>query len=328
MSKNRKLTDFFKPFASPRAKRRLSIDHHQSSTTAVRSDQIGAGALREATQTDDIAPEDTAAPVGSIATEGYYSPLSLGLSALENSEQGSQARPGPGEGALPNDAYGAPSQSPSFNSNRQVVRNGQLVIKSSDDEDSTSDSSLDDLDDLLTAQKPMIEMSAAGDVILSLDRGTVHTRSQTKARQSEGRGHSSSTSRLPVIPRYKFSLDSLVSQSERDTASESDVAKARSLFRAVEEQGTLARKNSTEASIANGPEQVHETLLASVVSGSGEGTSLHKVLNTMKRTEALHRAKSWLFFCDGHPLSECKPQPFPTNYLSSPFWRILTEGQT
>ena len=134
------------------------------------------------------------------------------------------------------------------------------------------------------------------------------------------------------MPRYKFSLDSLVRKTERDTVSESDVAKARSLFRAtecaVEPQGMHPKNHHTEAPTANGPEQVDENLLASVISVSGEGTSLDKVLNTMRRTEALHQAKSWLFFWDGRPQLKGKPQPFPAEALSSPFWHVLRKGQT
>lgn len=308
MSKNRKLTDFFKPFASQRAKRPLPVDEDQSSITVSQSNQVNSGPLNVAVHTDVIAPEHPASP---------------------------EAQPcrGPEESALPNDPWGSPSRLMSSSSKRQVLRNGQLVIKSSDDEDSTSDSSLDDLNELLRVRKPTMEpspISVAGDVISSLDRGTVQTRAQTKAGRLGGRGNSSSTSRLPVIPRYKFSLDSLVRQTERDTASESDVAKARSLFRAsegaVEAQRMIAQNQ--DGSTPTALEQVDENLLVSVISGSGEGTSLHKVLNTMRRTEALHRARSWLFFRDGCPQPEYQTQTFPTDALSLPCWHSLTEGQT
>ncbi len=327
MSKNHKLTDFFKPFASPRAKRPLPLDEDQSSITVAQSNRVF--------HADVTAPEHPAAP-GRPSPIRNHALSSPAVPALEKSKQEAQPRPGLGRSASPNDSWSAPARLTSSNSNRQVLKNGQLVIKSSDDEDSTSDSSLDDLNELLTARKPIKEPTpifVAGDVIPGLDRGTVHKRAQTRVGRLEGRGNTSSTSstsRLPVIPRYKFSLDSLVRQTQRDTASESDAAKARCLFRAsegaVDAQEMLAQKQ--EGSTSTALEHIDENLLASVTSGSGEGTdnSLHKVLNTMRRTEALHRAKTWLFFRDGRPQPESQTQPFPTTALTSPCWHVLRKG--
>lgn len=331
MSKNRKLTDFFKPFASPRRKRALPVDEDQSSIAVAHSNRVGSGPLNTAINADATTPEHPDATVLPSAIKDFVLP-GPGLPALLRSEPEAQPRPACGGSPSPDDSWVAPSGVASCNSHRQRLKNGQLVIKSSDDEDSTSDSSLDDLNELLTARKPSmkpISISATRDTITRFDRGAVHTRARTKVSRLDGRDNTSSTSRLPVVPRYKFSLDSLVRQTERDTASESDVAKARSLFGALEgavDARELLARNQ-EAPTAYTVEKVDENLLASVISGSGEGTSLDKVLHTMRRTEALHRARSWLFFQDGRPRPECETQPFPAVALPSPCWHVLTKGE-
>ena len=328
MPKNRKLTDFFKPFASPRAK---PAPPDQFSIDVAHSDRTGAGVLDVAFQLDATASEHLATPGGSFMAQ-ECSPPSLVVPALGKTDHNSCAGPGPGGSESPHSSSDEPSRLTAVNSNRQVIRNGRVVIKSSDDEDSTS-SSLDDLDDLLTTRKPMIRsapVSATGDKIPTLDSVTVGKRAQSMVRRSGAHGHPQSTTRVPVIPRYKFSLDSLVRQTEKDTASESDMAKARSLFRAsegaVDVQEPLAQRKTTGVCTAIGAGQVDENLLASLISGPGVGTSLDKVLNSMRRTEALLRAKSWVFFRDGRPQPERKPPPFPTRALVRPRWQSLAKG--
>lgn len=331
MSKNRKLTDFFKPFAPSRGKCPLPIDYDQDSITVDQSWSDIWSTSPLATQTEVNAAEQTPAAAAQNSIQGHHGSTTASLvvekgdlSETQPSSAGSTSNVGSGFST---------SQSTSFKSRKRVVRNGEVVIRSSDDEDSASDSSLDDVDDLLTARKPTLEstpLTAAEDVVSLMDWGPLSASAQTETRQSRNHGHPPFSSPLPVMPKYKFSLDSLVRQTERDTASEADVAKARSLFRSSQcaMQEGLDQREPSVASTVTGPHQLNESLLASVVSISGEGTALHKVLHAMKRTEALHRDKSWAFFSGGHPRSVCELQPFPVYGLPSRGWQDLLRGQS
>ncbi|KAI9880758.1 MAG: hypothetical protein M1830_000647 [Pleopsidium flavum] len=328
MSKNRKLTDFFKPFAPSRTKRSLPIDGDGDSTAV---DRNLPDIWSTSPQKEVNAAEEPAAAASQYSIQGHR--YSIPTSPVV--EKGDYLEPqlgAAGSTTNGNSSFSA-SQSTSFKSRNRFVRNGEVVIRSSDDEASASDSSLDDVDDLLTARKPMVESSlltAAEDVNPPTEWGARSTSSQTKTRKSRSRGHLPFSSPLPVMPKYKFSLDSLVRQTERETASEVDVAKARSLFRSSE-SAVAVREDSNQgefsvASTGTGPHELNESLLASVVSGSGEGAALHKVLHAMKRTEVLHRGNSWAFFNGGHPLPIREVQPFPVQCLPSQAWQVLLKA--
>ena len=338
MSKNRKLTDFFKPFGSGRPKRPLSIDGDETSTTISHSQRTSRSAAPSiATQTEGTTQEHPAAVAapGSVkkhhvqkATTSFAEKRGHVFETHIGREESFSLR----ADSL-RDSCCIPSRTASLTEQR-VMRNGQVVvIRSSDDEDLSSHSSLDDLDGLLITRKLTAESStlnAVDDVVPNHSHIASHASAPSESRRLRCHGHSSLTSPLPVIPRYKFSLDSLVEQSEKDTASEADVAQARLQFQASEsafaEQRGLGQQGFSIASTFVGSEQVNECLLESVTSGSGEGAPLHKVLHAMKRTEALHRAKSWSFFRDGYPCSNGKPPPFAEQAITAGSWQGLLSG--
>jgi hypothetical protein len=91
--------------------------------------------------------------------------------------------------------------------------------------------------------------------------------------------------------KYSFSLDSLVTQSERDDADEIGVAKAKSM---IESSDNVRRGNTT----GDGGKP-NQALLSSVVTDSGDGSDIQRVINAMKRTEAFDQDQTWSFFDDG-----------------------------
>jgi hypothetical protein len=189
------------------------------------------------------------------------------------------------------------------------------IIKSSDDEEeSNSDSSLDDLDQLISLAKPA--SSTAGPVTSSarsnrVDRNRVQQRSPTA---SVG----------PAAPQYKFSIASLVAQAEEDDASEARIAKAESVLRkdANQSLGTEPERNSRNGSV----NEVDKSLLGTVLGRDEAQGGMQKVMHAMKRTEALSRPMTWYFFDPTYVVPPSCERGFPDYCLADSGWESLLGG--
>ena len=261
MPGNRKLTDFFTATTAP---------------PDVPKKSHGAG------DTIVVAPaaEDDA-KCGSAATQK--------LTKSKSSPRDPTASAGQPE------VYMAPPHSAVISRDKPAAKKGGLVVRSSDGEDTDSDSSFGDLHDILGA-------SAGGAVNAPEKR----TRGRSKRQHSEARGP-------PTAPSYKFSMASLVMQAAKDNASDADAARARAALRSehspAANQGESDMRGTTGATSVS--DDIHRGLLASIIPEKREGGNFQKVLSAMKRTEALNRDKVWYFFERGSPVRRTSHAAFP-----------------
>ena len=187
-------------------------------------------------------------------------------------------------------------------------------IKSSDDEASDTDSSLDDLDDLLAQQ----HASTANTTITSspsLPYRTELSHAHRVVRPS---------SAVPVTKKYKFSLASLVRQTERDVLSEAHLAKAESSLNRGRTRGETSEARSNASK-----DGLDTSLLQTVVNEDEGRGEMQKVLHAMKRTEALSRPLAWYFFEPKTLRDESPRMPFPKiNKTEEPDWRRILNGMS
>ena len=205
------------------------------------------------------------------------------------------------------------SRAPAFSSSQtiltssqRIVKNGEVMIRNSDDE---SDSSLEDLDDLI-ARNPSNKVPSppafnlddsfsniqAGKHVESVKKQTIGISAQVEKPASPH------LSALPVIPKpYKFSLESLAKERKQHEAGKDSVAQALSLiesydqrkassnekFRALDQKGTL-----------------EADLITTLVKTEEDGDNVSRLQTAIRRTEALQYSQSWSFFEDhlGHTL--------------------------
>ena len=307
MYKNRNITDFFKPFAQPRTKRPLPEDDPEE-TIAVAQPRLAPAKIksqpREPTETSDL-PEDLLKPSSQLSLDDKAdSPLSSALSSAPPTDASNADGSDEESTSTPTRAQFDPpsSQTPVLASSQRVVKNGEVVIRNSDDE-SDSDASLDDIDDILTAHKPPARSSPPTEndmaCIPTSGRATGGN-SNGKKRKTRATDYSDDpfSSTLPVVPKYKFSLETLVAQARKDDAAEATFAHAQSLLSRPGQydiQGDGARDKQGLRSAAFGG-KLDAGLMATVMKEQGEENDIEKLMSAMQRTEALSQAKVWSFF--------------------------------
>jgi hypothetical protein len=188
----------------------------------------------------------------------------------------------------------APPQSAVISRDKPAVKRGRLMVRSSDGEDTDSDSSLRDLDVILSTS-----IGGAVNVPVKCARG----RSNRQCLEAES---------PPAAPSYKFSMASLVMQAEKDSASDAGAARARAALRLEHRQrGPIANQDDFDTEATGVSDDIHQGLLASIISEKREGVNFQKVLCAMKRTEALNRDKVWYFFEHGSPARRTSHAAFP-----------------
>jgi hypothetical protein len=276
MAGNRKLTDFFRTTTvTPKVPKR--------------DDRVGDTIVVARNNGDDTKYSNDGVPVlpkGRLSHCGSVE-LSSGTAS------GGQA-----------DAFITSSQSVMV-THKPVVKKGKLMVRSSDSEDTDSNSSFGDLDELLNPPKTL-GPPAGDDRNASTqlpDRSSPVKRTRSRINKSCPRTTS------PAAPRYKFSMESLVMHAERDNTSAASAARARvaldSEFRhdgslSYEDELCVRDSKMTEArDCTDGTDGIHQGLLASIISEKGEEGGFQKVISAMKRTEALSRDKVWYFFEHG-----------------------------
>lgn len=151
---------------------------------------------------------------------------------------------------------------------------GRLVIKGSDDEDSDSDSSLEELNVRLQFQSATRHSNVVANDSESSRNPRVH---------KKGIGASVNTS--PLKPRYKFNMETLIKQAEIHQATEASALSMKTALECAAEQN-LQYINR---------EAARDSVLKSVVAEQ-EGTDINKVLQAVKRTEAIRSEDRWYFF--------------------------------
>ncbi|KAL8769528.1 MAG: hypothetical protein Q9194_005424 [Teloschistes cf. exilis] len=323
MSK-KSITDFFKPFAFPRQnKRPLSTD--QSEET--RPSQISRSTTPK--NSKNTTPEPAKASVEQHDALLTSSQSSL-LSSLRNSTPRGLDDPPSQDHTLPLRDFGDENpvqsnasnrldhQAPIFNSSQRIVRNGEVIIKDSDDERSDSDISLEDLEDLIAPRKRPLASSHPSDSEIRTPLSPAKTRSKTG--RSTRKGHrdpvptaaDSTPSTSTALPRYKFSLGALIKQSKNDADSRKKIDDAKHLLEDFEEQKPI-------------PQGIDD-LLAALVGGQDEdnGTGKQDLKGAMERTEALYQDRIWSFFDPEQEYEDIEPVVCPPTADS--YWRDLLEA--
>lgn len=200
-----------------------------------------------------------------------------------------------------------PSLKPSGNDARRVALQRKAVIKSSDDEGDSSDSSLENLDDLLQISK-----QPGG------------------SRQKDGMGQLASPAL--ITPKYEFSLGSLLDQTEKDAAAEAGILEARAALALPDPiadnptESTKTPNLGVESASHKDGEEAGEELLASVVKEQGGQRELQKIMHAMNRTEALNRPKAWYFFKEGSTNVTREVRECPEEGIRSARWQEMLRG--
>lgn len=212
------------------------------------------------------------------------------------------------------------SQGPLLASSQRVTRNGEVMIRNSDDEGSDSGSSLGDIDDLLQSKKrsdpmvssPLTELgsSTSGYTERSSPKVACRTRSRTSATVPKDTMRRQSPP--PHTPKYRFDLGTLVQRSVKYEKAEACMSKAREALESIERRGASRAAEVSLDPLGNG--DVDAALITSALKGRGESNEVEKLLSAIHRTEALQREKSWSFFEDGEE-SDPSLAVFPTGRL-------------
>lgn len=211
-------------------------------------------------------------------------------------------------------------------SSQRVVKNGSIVIRSSDDE-SDSDSSLDDIDGLL-ARKLASNSTPPTESELTLP--LVNTQPGQKLQAStRPKKPDTAVSSPPLVPptfrmppEYKYSLASLVQRSKEEKALEENIAKTRSALDSHDIQHSL-NFGYSHGSAPTGA-RVDKTLLVSVMKKKNEGEDIDRLLMAVQRTEAFDLGTTWSFFDDLQSISPSKQAKLPN--LTGTQWEGILSG--
>lgn len=205
-----------------------------------------------------------------------------------------------------------------------MVRKGETMIRNSDDE-SDSDMSLDELDALFAKQRPLVKQLPRQQTDVSPKRSTLVSERQSKAGSTSVKGlkkkeHTHPKKVQQVTPKYKFSLESLVKQTESDNAVQAGVTQANSLVAALEQrsQATDAKQRVVVGDIGG--------LLASVVDKEGEPGKADRLMQAIHRTEAFHQEASWHFISRDSLHQHDEEQEFPSLEMNGIFQKLFRDS--
>lgn len=211
------------------------------------------------------------------------------------------------------DATGSPGSSiePAVQPEAPKAASAGRIVRSSDDEDSDSDSSLVDLATLLQSRRPATQQSSSS-------KAAPSTPSAPRFKSN----HELNSSPI-VVPKYKFDLKYLASLAKTDDAIEASSKRVKALSTPQEETDALfpAKVDSHEAR----PD--HLDLLGSVVANREDG-EMQRVTRAIKRTEATLSEDRWYFFDTHASPSGEKRQSFPTKFVPEAWRNELLDSKS
>lgn len=197
------------------------------------------------------------------------------------------------------------------NASRRTVRDGVEAVLGSESDGSDSDSSLEEVGEILARHAPRPAAATLPPRASALrNSGSVSARTRSVA--------SSSDRILPVArPRteYKFSLQLLGDSVGETVAAEKRLAAKEETLRKLEAENKRAIEGHADS--------INENVIISALGESEDGSDVRRVLQAMKRTDVLHLDSVWHFFEDEHqqPLR----RPFPTKCLPT-YLRPIMRG--
>ncbi|KAH1451723.1 hypothetical protein KXX13_003310 [Aspergillus fumigatus] len=195
----------------------------------------------------------------------------------------------------------------SFNSSQRIVKNGREVVISSDGEDTDSIASFEQLEDpLLMFMKP--NPTAASETREA--ENSVGDSEMALPSQRLKDTNKASNARSSKVPQYKFSLDDLVTQAAIDNETEATIAR----LKAVRADESSSKPDTPPS------RQLNEGLLTSALGDQDDELGLQRLLDAVRRTEALEIEKFWSFFnyeAKALPALEFPREPIaPGTYLA------------
>ena len=190
------------------------------------------------------------------------------------------------------------SQGTNLMSSQRVVKNGEVMIRNSDDE-SDSASSLEDLNDLLLLEGRKFRRESSYPEP-QVPASPPNKNAENRRRMSARRRNKPEKVAAPLRPalsvqpkKYKFDLESLARHRKQEEASVEDIARANAMLSSFEQQKAPASGNARVASTKG---SFDSTFIDVVMKGHGDGDGISRLKTAIQRTEALHHGKSWSFF--------------------------------
>ena len=316
MYKSRHITDFFKSFGrsvSSTKRSRQEEDDDLEDTIALARRRTKSPKILEPSPEEDHNFKST-------ARSSSLTPIDSDASI--DSSNGPQTKTAGVQTvpiATPGHSFGShASNGPVMTSSQRVTKNGETIIKNSDDE-SDSDDSLEDLDDLLSNRKSPRISSPPTEPDLPPVSATAQTR-----HSSRRTGHARSAIKaLPVVPKYRFSLDTLVAHAAKDDAAEARAAEARQLVDSLDHRST-----ALEVKVGKGQVEgnVNKRLLTTLVAQDGDEDNIDRLMHAIERTEALQIQKSWSFFDLREQADVSEQEEFP-KVPRTAVWKGVVEGK-
>lgn len=182
------------------------------------------------------------------------------------------------------------------------------VVKSSDDEDEDSDSSLEDLTTLLQTRRPVTGPTPSSNGAAP----TTPKSSKTKTFPN---------SPMALLSKHKFDLKSLASHAETDRKTEASSKRVKAMQEASQKKENVQpQRGDTVAKLK------HNDLLHSVVADQEDG-DVHKVARAVMRTEATLSEHRWYFFDTQASLTRPTRTPFPSKSIPEDWKNDLKDTQ-
>jgi hypothetical protein len=191
-----------------------------------------------------------------------------------------------------------------------MTKNGEVMIRNSEDE-SCSDSSLEDMDHLLR-RKPSREASLAPDLRLSdtsSEKKSVDDKTVQKVRNLPRTRKPAfpPPSTLPVMPRaYKYSLESLARQRKQHEVSDEVLARATSTLQSYD------KRKAGKSQLLENEGTSEGDLINRFMKDQGDDDDASRLKTAIQRTEALQHGKSWSFFDKQPSAPSIERKDFPT----------------
>ena len=175
------------------------------------------------------------------------------------------------------------SDLPLSSSSQRIVRNGERMVTNSDEDEDSS--SLEDLDNMIRLKEP--ENSEG----FLEQTGKVPRGGSGAPERTSGRGKAARNSSLVAKgTEYKYSLAVLAEQRRHLQASGENVAKINAILEARRQAQPLVGQNSSMNGLHN------ESAIDAVMNNRGDEEDVDRLKDALRRTEALHRDKTWSFF--------------------------------
>lgn len=218
----------------------------------------------ELTQDDNEKVEEGVSTAAQVDTSPMRSPV----------RSVSDKRPEPSAPAQSFESIPLPSSlNGSFKASQRILKGGKEVVISSDGEDTDCASDLED-----------------PDVLFALDSKPKKAALPPPKRYQPNK---SLLAQLAKPKKYKYTIDALVHDAVDDNEMEAKVAKAKATFEQLQQTGA-------DGGGGGSTKGLNEGILASALGDdTDEGPGLQRLMDAVRRTEALEQNRTWRFFDDG-----------------------------